>query len=171
MRIAQSRTRDLPRADRTSVITNAILLARRIHELQRRRQALVAQQEQLRAQLPDWAIEPLRLVGMTGEEIRSLVTDMSTAEAESGLDDIEHQLDQVDQQIDEMESLLVATPSNSLEEIEAVVRLTVARFHEIMVTDPSDVFYDHGEARLVALIERVQEDLGDLIQRARSDAS
>ena len=50
-----------------------------------------------------------------------------------------------------MEGLLVATPSNSLEEIEAVVRLTVARFHEIMVTDPNDVFYDHGEARLVAL--------------------
>ena len=68
MRIAQSRIRDLPRADRRAVITNAILLARRIHELQRRRQALVAQQEQLRAQLPDWAVEPLRLVGMTGDE-------------------------------------------------------------------------------------------------------
>jgi hypothetical protein len=39
-----------------------------------------------------------------------------------------------------------------------------------MVTDPNDVFYDHGEARLVALVERVQEDLSDLIQRFRSDA-
>jgi hypothetical protein len=86
MRIAQTRTRDLPGADRTSVITNAILLARRISELQRRRQALITQQEQLRAQLPDWAVEPLRLVGMTGEEIRNLVNDMSTAEAESGLE-------------------------------------------------------------------------------------
>ena len=101
-----------------SVVTNAILLARRIHELQRRRQALVAQQEQLRAQLPDWAIEPLRLVGMAAEEIRGMVDDMAAAEAESGLEEIERQLDQVDQQIDEMESLLVATPSNSLEEIE-----------------------------------------------------
>jgi hypothetical protein len=54
MRIAQTRTRDLPGADRTSVITNAILLARRISELQRRRQALIGQQEQLRTQLPDW---------------------------------------------------------------------------------------------------------------------
>ena len=43
MRIAQTRTRDLPGAVRTSVITNAILLARRISELQRRRQALIAQ--------------------------------------------------------------------------------------------------------------------------------
>jgi hypothetical protein len=75
MRIAQSRSCELPRAHRTGVITNAILLARRIHELQRRRQALVAQQGQLRTQLPDWAIEPLRLVGMTGEEIGSMVTE------------------------------------------------------------------------------------------------
>jgi hypothetical protein len=170
MRIAQTRTCDLPGAVRTSVITNAILLARRISELQRRRQALIAQQEQLRAQLPDWAVEPLRLVGMTGEEIRGLVNDMSTAEAESGLEEIERQLDSVDQEIDELESLLVATRANSLEEIEAVARLTVTRFHEIIVTDPNDVFYDHGEARLVALIERLQEDLSELVQRVRSDA-
>jgi hypothetical protein len=171
MRIAQTQIRELSRADGPEVITNAILLARRIHELQRRRQALVAHQEQLRAQLPDWAVEPLRLVGMTAEEIRSMVSDMSTAEAESGLQDVESKLDEIDQQIDDMEGLLAATPSNSLEEIEAVVRLTVARFHEIMVTDPNDVFYDHGEARLVALIERVRDDLSGLIQRSRSDAS
>jgi hypothetical protein len=108
---------------------------------------------------------------MTGEEIRGLVNDMSTAEAESGLEDIERQLDSVDQEIDELESLLVTTRANSLEEVEAVARLTVTRFHEIIVTDPNDVFYDHGEARLVALIERVQEDLSDLVQRFRSDAS
>lgn len=171
MTFAQGRTRDVTSAERTTVITNAILLARRIHELQRRRQALVAQQEQLRAQLPDWAVEPLRLVGMTNEEIRGLVNDMSTAEAETGLEALEKQLDGIDQQIDEMENLLVSTASNSLDEIEAVVRLTVARFHEIIVTDPNDVFYDHGEARLVALIERVHEDLSTLLQRSRSDAS
>jgi methyl-accepting chemotaxis protein len=108
---------------------------------------------------------------MTGEEIRGLVNDMSTAEAESGLEEIERQLDAVDQEIDELESLLVSTRSSSLEEIEAVARLTVTRFHEIIVTDPNDVFYDHGEARLVALVERVQEDLSDLVQRFRSDAS
>jgi hypothetical protein len=107
---------------------------------------------------------------MTGEEIRGLVNDMSTAEAESGLEEIERQLDSVDQEIDELENLLVATRANSLEEIEAVARLTVTRFHEIIVTDPNDVFYDHGEARLVALIERVQEDLSELVQRVRSDA-
>jgi hypothetical protein len=59
----------------------------------------------------------------------------------------------------------VTTPSSSLEEIEAVVGLAVARFHEVIVTDPEDVFYDHGEARLIALIERVHEDLCALLGR------
>jgi len=170
MTFAQSRARELPAAERTTVITNSILLARRIHELQRRRRGLVAKQEQLRTQMPDWAVEPLRLVGMTNEEIRSLVSDMSTAEAESGLEEIERQLDDIDRQVDEMEHLLINTPSNSLEEIEAVARLTVARFNEVMVTDPNDVFYDHGEARLVALVERIQEDLSGLAQRSRAAA-
>lgn len=168
MTFAQSRAHELPEVERTSVITNSILLARRIHELQRRRRGLVARQEQLRSQMPDWAVEPLRLVGMTSDEIRSMVSDMSTAEAESGLEEIERQLDEIDRQVDEMEHLLVNTPSSSLEEIEAVARLTVARFNEIMVTDPNDVFYDHGEARLVALVERIQEDVCGLTQRLRT---
>ena len=168
--IAKGRNRALRSSDGVNVITNSVLLARRIRELQRRRQNLVTQQEQLRAQLPDWAVEPLRLVGMTNDEIRSLVADLSTAEAETGLDDVEQQLDDIDRQVEELEGLLVTTPGGSLDEVEAVIGLAVARFREIFVTDPSDVFYDHGEARLLALIERVHEDLGTLAQRGRLDA-
>lgn len=171
MTIAERRSRDTAGADRANVITNAVLLSRRIRELQRRRQALVAQQEQLRSQLPDWAVEPLRLVGMTTEEIRSLVNDWSAAEAESGLDGIEQQLDEVDRQIEDLEKLLATTPSASLDELEAVVGLAVSRFREIFVTDPDDVFYDHGEARLLALIERVHEDLAGFLNRGHADAS
>jgi hypothetical protein len=170
MTIAKGRNRVVRSSDRVNVITNSVLLARRIRELQRRRQNLVVQQEQLRAQLPDWAVEPLRLVGMTNDEIRSLVADLSTAEAESGLDDVEQQLDEIDRQVEELEGLLVTTPSSSLDELEAVIGLAVTRFREIFVTDPSDVFYDHGEARLLALIERVHEDLGGLAQSHRLDA-
>ena len=32
------------------------------------------------------------------------------------------------------------------------------------MTDPGDVFYDHGEARLLWLVERVYEDLTNLTQ-------
>lgn len=167
MTIAERQSRTSATTGRLNVITNSILLARRIRELQRRRQGLVTQQEQLRTQLPDWAMEPLRLVGMTGEEIRRLVNDWSTAETEAGLDDVEKQLDDIDRQTEDIENLLVTTPSTSLEEIEAVIGLAVARFREIIVTDADDVFYDHGEARLLALIERAHEDLCGVLQQAR----
>jgi hypothetical protein len=169
MTIAERQT--LPKSANVSVITNSILLARRIRDLQRRRQSLVTQQEHLRTRLPEWAVEPLRLVGMTGDEIRGLINDWSTAETEAGLDQIEHSLDDIDRQMEDLENLLVAMPSTSLEEIEAVIGLTVTRFREVIVTDPDDVFYDHGEARLLSLIERVHEDLCGMLQRARLDAS
>ncbi len=171
MTIAESRSRKSPAGDRTSVITNSILLTRRIRELQRRRQALVGRQEQVRAQLPDWAVEPLRLVGLTNDEIRSLVANLSSTEAEAGLNQIESDLEDLDRQIEDLENVLVATPSDGLDEIEAVIRLTVDRFREIIVSDPNDVFYDHGEARFLALLERVQEDLSGMLQRTRLDAS
>ena len=154
-----------------SIITNAMLLARRIRELQRRRRAMAAQQEQLRSQLPDWAAEPLRLIGMTNDEIQGLVADLSTVEAQTGLDEVEQRLDEIDRQIEELESLLAATPCRSLDEIEAVTSVAVGRFREMIVTDPSDVFYDHGEARLLGLIERLHEDLTGLVSRSRLDAS
>ena len=80
------------------------MLARRIRELQRRRRAIAEQQEQLRTQLPDWAAEPLRLIGMTNDEIQGLVADLSTVEAETGLDEVEQRLDEIDRQIEELEA-------------------------------------------------------------------
>jgi hypothetical protein len=171
MSFAESRSPVLLEADRSSVITNSILLTRRIRELQRRRQALVGRQEQVRAQLPDWAVEPLRLVGMTNDEIRGLVAELSTAEAEAGLNEIDSGLEDIDRQVEQLENVLVATPSNSLDEIEAVIGLTIDRFRDIIVTDPNDVFYDHGEARFLAMLERVYEDLSRLLRRSRLDAS
>jgi hypothetical protein len=171
MTVAENRSHVLLEADRSSVITNSILLTRRICELQRRRQALVGRQEQVRSQLPDWAVEPLRLVGMTNDEIRGLVADLSTAEAEAGLNEIESSLEDIDRQVEDLENVLVATPSNTIDEIEAVINLTVDRFRDIIVTDPNDVFYDHGEARFLAMLERVSEDLSRLLQRSRLDAS
>jgi hypothetical protein len=171
MSFAESRSQALLEADRSSVITNSILLTRRIRELQRRRQALVGRQEQVRAQLPDWAVQPLRLVGMTNDEIRGLVADLSTAEAEAGLNEIDSSLEDIDRQVEQLENVLVATPSNSLDESEAVIGLTVDRFRDIIVTDPNDVFYDHGEARFLAMLERVSDDLSNLMQRSRLDAS
>jgi DNA-binding transcriptional MerR regulator len=170
MTIAHERLRTGSTSEPISVITNATLLARRIRELQRRRRAIAEQGEQLRSQLPDWAAEPLRLIGMSNDEIQGLVADLSTAEAETGIDEVEQRLDEIDRQIEELEGLLAATPASSLDEIEAVTSVAVGRFREMIVTDPNDVFYDHGESRLLGLIERIHEDLNGLAQRARLDA-
>ena len=53
-----------------TVIANTTLLIRRIGEMRRRREALVDRQERLRSTLPEWALAPLQLVGMTATEIR-----------------------------------------------------------------------------------------------------
>ncbi|MGI9501651.1 MAG: hypothetical protein ACR2RE_01175 [Geminicoccaceae bacterium] len=171
MNIAERQTHQVIAQDNIRVITNALVLTKRIRDLQARRQGLVSKQEHLRTQLPDWAVEPLKLIGMTSNEVRGLVDDLTSVEAESGLDDIDKQLNDIDQQIEELENMLVKTRSHSLDELSTVMDLVMARFREIFVTDPSDVFYDHGEARLLWLIERVHEDLKDLVQTSRQDAS
>lgn len=171
MNIAERQTHQVIAQDNIRVITNALVLTKRIRDLQARRQGLVSKQEHLRTQLPDWAVEPLKLIGMTSNEVRGLVDDLTSVEAESGLDDIDKQLNDIDQQIEELENMLVKTRSHSLDELSTVMDLVMARFREIFVTDPSDVFYDHGEARLLWLIERVHEDLKDLVQTSRQDVS
>lgn len=153
-----------------SVVTNSVLVARRMRELQRRRGRLVAQQEQLRGQLPDWAVEPLRLAGLTREEIGRRVDAWASAEASSGLPEVDQEIEAIDQQLEQLEELLLRVPSQSLDEIEAVLTLATGRLREMIVTDPSDVFYDHGEARALVLVERVREDLERLLSRARLEA-
>ena len=171
MNIAGLQARQVTTQDNIRVITNALLLTKRIRDLQARRQGLVSRQEHLRTQMPDWAVEPLRLIGMTNHEVQGLVDDMSSAEAESGLDDIEQELNGIDQQIEELENMLIKTRSTSLEEVATVMDLVMTRFREIFVTDPNDVFYDHGEARLLWLIERVHNDLSELLHPNQDNAS
>jgi hypothetical protein len=69
-----------------TVITNTTLLVRRIGDLQRKRDALLDRQDRLRRSLPEWAFAPLQLVGMSADEIRGLMTDLSKAETDAGLD-------------------------------------------------------------------------------------
>jgi hypothetical protein len=152
------------------VITNSVLVTRRIRELQRRREGLVVRQERLRGQLPEWAIEPLRLAGLTRDEIRRRVDEWASAESASGLHEIDQEIDALDRQVEELEELLVQTPSESVEEVSAVLDLAVARLRSMIVTDPGDVFYDHGEARALALLDHVRDDLEGLLRRERLNA-
>lgn len=154
-----------------TVIANTTLLIRRIAEVRRRRDALVDRQERLRDNLPEWALAPLQLVGLTADEIRTLMSDLSDAEKQAGLDDIDHELENLDQQIEELENLLLTTPSRSLDGIQAVLDMAVTRFRAQTVTDPGDVFYDYGDARILVFLERASEDLRAIMAETQRQAS
>jgi hypothetical protein len=154
-----------------TVIANTTLLIRRIAELRRRRDALVDRQERLRGTLPEWALAPLQLVGMSATEIKAMMDDLSEAERKAGLDEIDSDLDRLDQQIEELENLLLTTPSRSLDGIQAVLDMAVARFRDQTVTDPNDVFYDYGDARTLRFIERAADDLRLLMSNTQRAAS
>jgi hypothetical protein len=153
-----------------NVITSSMLLVRRISELQRRRDILVERQERLRQTLPEWTFAPLQLVGMSAEEIRGMMSDLSDAEREAGLDAVEKDIEQLDAQIEELENMLLTTPSRSLDSIQAVLDLAVARFRAQTVSDPNDVFYDYGDARVLFFLERATEDLRALLARDQRNA-
>jgi hypothetical protein len=154
-----------------TVIANTTLLIRRIADMRRRRQALVDRQERLRSTLPEWAMAPLQLVGMTATEIKALMNDLSEAERQSGLDEVERELDQLDQNVEELENLLLTTPARTMDGIQAVLDMAVARFREQTVTDPNDVFYDYGDARTLRFLERAADDLRMLVQETHRVAS
>jgi hypothetical protein len=154
-----------------AVITNTTLLVRRIGELQRRREGLLDRQDRLRRSLPEWAFAPLQLVGMSADEIRRMMSELSKAETEAGLDEIEKDLEQIDSQLEELENLLLATPARSLDSVQAVLDLAVARFRGQVTTDPNDVFYDYGDARVLAFLERASDDLRGILNQAQRYAS
>jgi hypothetical protein len=154
-----------------TIITNTTLLIRRIAEVRRRREAVVERQERLRGSLPQWALAPLQLVGMTASEIQGLMTELSAAEKQAGLDDVERELEQLDQQIEELENLLLTTPSRTLDGIQAVLDMAVTRFRAQTITDPNDVFYDYGDARILTFLDRAADDLRSLMAEDHRQAS
>src|SRR5262245_33915253 len=108
-----------------TMIANTALLVRRLGEARRRRQTIVDRQERLRGGLPEWAREPLRLVGLTAMEVDGLMGDRSEADQETALNEVARELEGLDQQIEELEDLLVTMPCSSLEKVQAVLDLAV----------------------------------------------
>ncbi len=153
-----------------NVINNSTLLVRRISELQRRRDILVERQDQLRRTLPEWAFAPLELAGMSSAEIRGMMQEMGRVESDAGLDTLERELEQLDQRIEELENQLLATPSRSLDSIHAVLELALCRFRGHTPSDPNDLFYDYGDARVLSFLERASGDIRSLLQEAHREA-
>ena len=153
-----------------NVINNVVLLVRRIKDLQRRRDLLVERQEALRRTLPEWTFAPLQLVGMTSAEIRGAMSELSRAEKDAGLDDIEKQMEELDGQIEELENVLLTTRARSLDCVLEVFDLAVSRFRAQTCDDPSDVFYDYGDARLLRFMDRAAGDLRAILEEDHREA-
>jgi hypothetical protein len=124
----------------------------------------------MRRSLPEWAFAPLQLVGMSGDEIRGMMSELSKAETAAGLDQVERELEQVDRQVEELENVLLSTPARSFDGVQAVLDLAVNRFRAQVVTDPNDVFYDYGDARVLAFLERATDDLRGLLNQYERNA-
>lgn len=114
---------------------------------------------------------PLQLVGMSADEIRSMMTDLTKAEQDAGLDEIERELENLDRQIEELENMLLTTPSRSLDSVMAVLDLAITRFRSQTVSDPDDVFYDYGDARVLFFLERAADDLRSMLSMDHRNAS
>jgi hypothetical protein len=152
-----------------NVIANTTLLVRRVADLQRKREALLERQDRLRRTLSDWAFAPLQLVGMSADEIRGMMSDLSKAESNAGLDQVDGDIERIDRQIEELENMLLATPTRSFDGVQAVLDFAVTRFRAHVATDPNDVFYDYGDARVLAFLERATDDLRALLSQYERD--
>jgi hypothetical protein len=148
-----------------TVVSSALLLARRIRELARRRRTVVERRDALRMMLPAWAAEPLLLAGLSKPEVEGLVCELPEAERKLGLDEVEAELARLDADLDAAEEQMLACPGVSLEDVEIRIGLLVERLREETVTDPEDVFYDRVEARTLILLERVHDDCRALLGR------
>ena len=49
--------------------------------------------------------------------------------------------------------------------------MAVTRFRAQTVTDPGDVFYDYGDARILVFLERAAEDLRMILADSHRQAS
>lgn len=140
-------------------IHDPLSLVTRLKAICARRQEMLKQIEMLRQNMPNWTMEPMRLAGLSNQELGSLLSDLEHEEAEAGIRELEDTVDALDQEIDDIEMEIMQHGAPSMDCIETMLALICERVHNNVVTDPEDVFYDHGDARLLSLLQRVHKDV------------
>jgi prefoldin subunit 5 len=148
----------------------SLCLSHRLRILRQRRQTLAQQYDALRRALPDSEFVPRQLATMTAGEIRALMSELAAAEAEAELSIIERELEMLDGTIEQVENQLLATPAPTVEAIQRVLEIALAHCRARTPTDPADLFYDYGDARLLMFLERVSQDL-QLLSAAQYQAA
>ena len=142
---------------------NTMLLVWRLRKARRLRETILGRQEQLRGSLPQWALAPLRLVGLTTAEVDELACDRPDAERRVALDEVGCELERLDQQIEELEDALLDTSCGSLAGIQAVLDVAVTRLRTWAASDQDGAFQGHDSTRILALLDAAAEGLAGLL--------
>jgi len=142
------------------VIADTRLIERRLETLRARRERLAAPPG-ARAPLPAWAADTLVELGMTRREIASADAEAAarpTPATSAG------ELADTDTAIEALEEALLARRDRSPDALYALGEIALARLKRSTAIDPSDLAYDAGQARAVALFEQVVRGLAQLAQ-------
>jgi hypothetical protein len=134
-------------------------LLERVRNLYALRDDLKDKQDRLSHSMPEWALMPLRLAGLSQAEIDRIVDEQAELERSCGLPEITRQLESVEAEIDEFEDSMLAAPMLGRDGLPAVLELALGRLRERTVTEEASPFYDHGDARLLSLLERASAQL------------
>lgn len=170
MSTAEAVARLVADPDRAKAVARSIRLAGQIQELQKQRVALLAEQDRLRAALPDWG-HTLELIDTQPVDLRRNIVRWPEAKKATDLDRYEESLDIIDSQIEDLEGKLIESPSASIQDVQAVLSVAVERMRELIVVDSSDVSYDHSEVRLFRILERAHSDLITLLKGIEAQVS
>ncbi|MEO1090684.1 MAG: hypothetical protein AAFX81_08625 [Pseudomonadota bacterium] len=141
-----------------AVIAHTRMSTRRLTVLEQRRDALRAKLDGAAVPdappLPEWAVETLQLAGLTVGEVRRFEAD-----ADQRLAEAEEELDELEANIDAIELSLLQSGADDLDGIEALASYALRRLRALFPADADDVFFDPGDARALAILERCIADL------------
>lgn len=137
------------------VIDNVRFMQRRLEALERRRSDVSRSIETADVLLPDWALAPLKSLGLTDRELE----DARQAQGSASVRRMQDELDEIDREVEQIEAQLHVHKAESLDGVLELASICAARLRHTTPTDPRDPFYDHGDAKTLQLIENVVANL------------
>lgn len=106
--------------------------------------------------LPDWALLPLRMAGMSAAEIRQL-SRAGVRERDSTVS--AHQIREAEADLEILEEELIDNGPDDLRAVRLMLELALDHAREAALADGRTVFYDSPESRLARLLDRAVQAL------------
>ena len=105
--------------------------------------------------LPDWAAEALVAAGMTRAEVDAYAAERA------GLDDdaVDARAEAVEATVQAMEDAYLDADALTLADLADLAELAEARLARTLTTDRNNVFFDHDNPRMLAVVRRLAAGL------------